>query len=180
MSDSIKIVTLCTGNVARSVMLGYMLSMIAEATGVDWQVRTAGTHVTEGSAMSGRTRDALRAIDELGEHHYGAHRSHQITADDVAWADVVLASEADHVNFVRANFPGHARKAVQLHRFVRSAPLDAPLDEQLVVVASLEPSVQFDIADPAGGDQAAYDACAQQLWEMAQVFALLVGESEFD
>jgi protein-tyrosine-phosphatase len=179
MSDSLKIVTLCTGNVARSVMLGYMLSTIAEATGVDWHVRTAGTHVTEGSAMSSRTRDALRAIDELGEHHYGAHRSHQLTADDLAWADVVLASEADHVHFVRANFAVHAHKAVQLHQFVRSAPLDDPLGVQLVAVASLEPSVQFDVADPAGGDQAAYDTCARQLWEMAQVFALLVG-SEFD
>jgi protein-tyrosine-phosphatase len=32
----------------------------------------------------------------------------------------------------------------------------------------------LDVADPAGGDQAVYDACARQLWELAQVFALLV------
>jgi protein-tyrosine-phosphatase len=156
MGTSLKIVTLCTGNVARSVMLGYMLSALCEASGEDWQVRTAGTHVIEGSSMSGRTR------------------SHQLTAADVSWADVILASEADHVHFVRRNFDNHADKTVQLAQFVRSAPLDGPIEHQLAVVASLTPSPEYDIVDPAGGDQRDYDRCAQQLWELSQVFALLV------
>ena len=69
MSDdaSLNILTLCTGNVARSVMLGYMLTTLAESTGQDWNVRTAGTHVAEGSAMSGRTREALKKVEELGD-----------------------------------------------------------------------------------------------------------------
>jgi hypothetical protein len=36
----------------------------------------------------------------------------------------------------------------------------------------------FDVADPAGGDQATYDACALQLWDLSQVFALLVGDGD--
>jgi protein-tyrosine-phosphatase len=177
MGTSLKIVTLCTGNVARSVMLGYMLSALCEASGEDWQVRTAGTHVIEGSSMSGRTRDALLGVDELGSLHFGAHRSHQLTAADVSWADVILASEADHVHFVRRNFDNHADKTVQLAQFVRSAPLDGPIEHQLAVVASLTPSPEYDIVDPAGGDQRDYDRCAQQLWELSQVFALLVEHS---
>lgn len=168
------IVTLCTGNVARSVMLGYMLTTLAEANGEEWQVRTAGTHVVEGSAMSGRTRDALLAIDELVGHHFNAHRSHQLESVDADWADVVLASEASHVNFVRAHFPATAHKAVSLHQFVREAPLEGPFEVRVAAVAGLVPSPVFDVADPAGGDQAVYDACARQLWELAQVFALLV------
>ena len=74
-------------------MLGYMLSTIAEATGEEWNIRTAGTHVTEGSAMSSRTRDALMKIEELGEHRYGAHRSHQLDDADTEWAQVILAAE---------------------------------------------------------------------------------------
>jgi protein-tyrosine-phosphatase len=35
---SLNIVTLCTGNVARSVMLGYMLTTLAEASGVERRV----------------------------------------------------------------------------------------------------------------------------------------------
>jgi protein-tyrosine-phosphatase len=170
----LNIVSLCTGNVARSVMLGYMLTTLAEANGEEWQVRTAGTHVVEGSAMSGRTREALLGIAELTGHHFNAHRSHQLTAADVAWADVVLASEADHVNFVRTQFPASAEKAVTLHQFVREAPLEVPFGVQVAAVVSLAPSPDFDVADPAGGDQAVYDACARQLWELAQVFALLV------
>src|SRR5664280_1776178 len=133
MSDALKIGTLCTGNVARSVMLGYMLETLKESSGANWLVRSAGTHVVEGLAMSGRTRDALQRLDELGAHHYNAHRSHQLNAEEVAWADVILASEADHVRYVRSNFPEHAGKAVQLYQFVRHAPLDAPFDEQLAL-----------------------------------------------
>ena len=173
-----KIVTVCTGNVARSVMLGYMLTTLAKANGYDWQIRTAGTHVIEGSAMSARTRDALLALDDVGPFHYSAHRSHQLTSDDVAWADVILASEADHVAFVRRSFSNGTPKTVQLHQFLRAAPLDAPFDEQIQFVASLPPSGLLDVADPAGGDQDAYDACAAALWEMAQVFVTIVAHDQ--
>ena len=169
------IVTLCTGNVARSVMLGYMLTTLAEVNGEDWHMRSAGTHVTEGSAMSGRTRTALMAIDELGEHHFNAHRSHQLVPDDVAWADLILTSEADHVGYVRATFPDASNKVVQLGLFARAAPVDGPLAHQLRAVTSRDPMSEYDVADPAGGDQGDYDRCAMQLWELAQVFATLVG-----
>jgi protein-tyrosine-phosphatase len=172
--NRLNIVTLCTGNVARSVMLGYMLTTISETKGEEWRIRTAGTHVTEGSAMSGRTRDALRHIKELGNHRYGAHRSHQLNADDVEWADIILAAEADNVKFVRTNFESHSPKAVQLAQFVRFAPPEDVLDQQLRAAYSDELSKELDVDDPAGGDQATYDACARKLWVLAQAFALIV------
>lgn len=172
-SNSLNLLALCTGNVARSVMLGYMLTDVAEANGLNWRVRTAGTHVVEGSAMSSRTRDALLRVDGLGEHHFGTHRSHQLTLDDVSWADALLTSEASHVRYVRANF-GDTAKSVSLGQFLREAPLDVSFDEQVQFVASLEPLDYFDVEDPAGKDQAAYDECATLLWEMAQAFAALV------
>lgn len=170
------IVTLCTGNVARSVMLSYMLAALAEESGQSWLVRSAGTHATEGWAMSSRTRDALLTIQELGERRFGAHRSHQLTEDDAAWADVILASEYDHVNYVRAHFPDESAKAVQLAQFVRRAPRDLPFDAQLRVVSRIDPSPTCDVADPAGGDQSTYDACASQLFELARAFSRLVSE----
>jgi hypothetical protein len=91
----------------------------------------------------------------------------------------VLASEADHVNYVRRHFADLSSKAVQLAQFVRFAPLDASFDEQLAEVAATPPSRQFDVADPAGGDQAAYDACALQLWELSRAFATIVAADEF-
>ena len=173
------IVTLCTGNVARSVMLGYMLTTVAETTGEEWTIRTAGTYVAEGAGMSARTRDALLKIDELAGHRYGAHRSHQLTDDDVVWADVILCAELDNVNYVRAHHSTYADKAVQLAQFVRFASLDGDLGAQLDATRSHEPSVDFNVNDPAGGDQAAYDECARHLWELAQAFASKV-ESDAD
>ena len=176
----LNIVTLCTGNVARSVMLGYMLTTLAGANGQAWHIRTAGTHVTEGSAMSGRTRDALMGIEELGEHRYGAHRSRQLRDADTEWADVILVAEVDNVNFVRTNFAPAALKTVQLAQFVHVAPSGEDLRVQLRAAMSHEPSKEFNVADPAGGDQATYDACARQLWELARTFALIVGAERVD
>jgi protein-tyrosine-phosphatase len=155
-------------------MLGYMLTSLAEDSGQEWTIRTAGTHVTEGSAMSSRTRDALMNIEGLGDHRYGAHRSHQIVAADAVWADVILAAEASNVSFVRTNFTKDAVKAVQLTQFVRYAPLLGNLDAKLAVVNAQAPAKKFDVDDPAGGDQATYDQCARQLWELARSFAKLV------
>lgn len=157
-------------------MLGYMLAALAEESGQQWSIRTAGTFVAEGSAMSSRTRDALLGISELGERRYGAHRSHQINEDDVEWADVILASEADHVRYARAQFDDANAKTVQLVQFVRRAPIDVTFADQLAAVCDLDPSSAFDVVDPAGGDQAVYDECASQLWDLAKAFALLVGE----
>jgi protein-tyrosine-phosphatase len=176
MTTQLKIVTLCTGNVARSVMLGYMLTTLPEATADEWHVRTAGTHVTEGSAMSIRTRDALVKIEELGDQRYGAHRSHQMSTSDCEWADIILAAEADNVMFVRTNYSMYADKAVQLAQFVRFATFDGDLDAKLRRASEHQPSIDFNVADPAGGNQATYDACARQLWHLAQAFAQIVSD----
>jgi protein-tyrosine-phosphatase len=175
-TPTLRIVTLCTGNVARSVMLGFMLTTLSQANEQGWQVRSAGTHVIEGSAMSGRTRDALLSIEELGEHQFAGHRSHQLNEDDVEWANVILASEADHVLFVQRHFSAHATEAVQLQQFVRYAPLDIPFAEQLAAVVARGPDATFDVEDPAGGDVAKYVACANELWELSQAFATIVGD----
>ena len=168
-----KILTLCTGNVARSVMLAYMLGDLAETEGRDWRVRSAGTHVVEGQAMSARTRAALESIPELGEHRYGAHRSHQVCAADLDWADVVLAAELDHVRYVE-RLGVRASRAVQLGAFVAHAPAHRPLDEQLAAVSSAPDEAACDVGDPAGGIQSDYDACANELWRLARRFVELV------
>lgn len=171
---TLNILTLCTGNAARSVMLGYMLTTISDASGSDWAIRTAGTHVAEGAAMSSRTRDALLRIPELGGHRYSGHRGHQLTRDDVEWSDVILASEALHVLFVRLHYPEATAKSVSIGQFIRRAPLDEPLVEQLTFVSSQDPDSAFDVDDPAGQDQLAYDVCARTLWDMAHVFGTVV------
>jgi protein-tyrosine-phosphatase len=158
-------------------MLGYMLVTLAESSGDDWSVGTAGTLVSEGYGMSARTRDALIGIPELRSHPFTTHRSHRLSGDDVEWCDLILTMEASHVLFVRSHYPNAAGKTVLFGQFLREAPLDLPLREQVSIVSSLDPDAAYDVADPAGGDQGVYDACAQQLWEMAQTFVTLVDSS---
>jgi len=178
---TLRVVALCTGNAARSVMLGFMLETLADSEHQSWEIRTAGTHVVEGQAISPRTLGALEQIPELEGHHFSAHRSHQLSDDDVIWADVILTAEADHVAYVRARHPEATDKTVQLATFCRFAPLDAPFNVQIQAASSHTPDDQFDVADPAGGDQARYDECAEELWELSQVFAtLVIGEADRD
>jgi protein-tyrosine-phosphatase len=174
--SGLRILTLCTGNVARSAMLAHMLTGLSEANGSNWSVRSAGTHVTEGSAISSRTKQALQSIGDLGEQNFGLHRSHQLNLEDAQWADVILAAEAANVSYVNTHFPADAHKTVTLLQFLRRAPLDASFAEQLQYASAVAPDVALDVVDPAGKDQAAYDECADQLWLMAQAFSTLLSD----
>jgi protein-tyrosine-phosphatase len=153
-------------------MLAYMLGTLGDEQGLAWTIRSAGTHVIENSTMSARTRQALEGVVGLGAHPYGQHRSRQLTAADVQWADVTLASEAAHVRFVRRHFIEGTATTVQLATFVRESSA-VTFSDRLRIVAQREPETRDDVNDPAGGDQADYDACAAQLWDLARAFAAI-------
>lgn len=160
-------------------MLAYMLSALGEAEGRQWELRSAGTHALEDFAMSARTRGALESIGELdglAERDYGRHRTHQVTAPDVAWADIVLAMEVDHVRYLeRLNEPLAAR-TVTFGQFVRTAPLDTDLADQIAVVRAAGLDDAYDVDDPGDGDDVRYAQCAQELWSMAQAFCVVVSD----
>ena len=171
------IVTLCTGNAARSVMAGFMLSQLAELEGLDLTVVTAGTHVIEGQPMSRRTREALESLGDVDTSQAGRHRSHQLTDNDVVFADVIVAMEADHVRFIRRVHETAADKTVTINRLVSDLSADgSPFEQRLAALdlASADLDAEIDVADPAGGDQDAYDACAVELWDLCQVVVTLL------
>lgn len=152
------IITLCTGNAARSVMAGAML-VHADP---DLTVITAGTHVIDGQPMSWRTRAALAGLDLTADHH----RSAQLRPADLGGADLVLAMAAEHVRYMHRQHPEVADRTATLKRLVRDLPAGPePLRHRLAALdlAAHEPEGWEDVADPAGGSDVDYVDCAREI-----------------
>ena len=165
------IVTLCTGNAARSVMAEFMLRSWGETLERPIEVVSAGTHVVEGQPMSMRTRAALGSIPALAELSVGGHRSKQLTAAQLEPADLVVAMESDHVRFVRRHHPGAASRCATLRRLCLDLHRsDGALETRVAALdlAELPLDPTEDVADPAGGDVDAYVACAAELWLLTE------------
>ncbi len=166
--SSPRLLTLCTGNAARSVMAGAML------VSAPVHIVTAGTHVVEGQPMSRRTRDALGAVGFRAD----GHRSHQLTDGDIEEADLILAMAGEHVAFIRRRYPEASGRTATIKRLCLQLPLPPPsLVERLggLGLADLPIEPWEDVADPAGGDDMAYRLCAE---ELADLCALLLPRLE--
>jgi len=151
-----QVLTLCTGNAARSVMAGAMLRSAPV------HIVTAGTHVVEGQPMSRRTRDALASVETVAD----GHRSHQLTDDDVDNADLLIAMAGEHVNFIRRRYPEAAARTGSIKRLCRDlSDGPEPLTERVARLGLAEVVIDGweDVEDPAGGDDEMYLACAREL-----------------
>jgi protein-tyrosine phosphatase len=155
------LVTLCTGNAARSVMAGAILAEHLPAL----VVSTRGTHVIEGLPMSWRTRDAIVAVGANAE----GHRSTQVRAEDLETADLVLAMACEHVTYVRRHFPDAAPRTATLKRLARDLPgVHGSLAERLTALRLDEVALESweDVEDPAGGEPDVFHSCAVEIHEL--------------
>jgi protein-tyrosine-phosphatase len=155
------VVSLCTGNAARSVMAGVLLE--EHVPGL--RVTTSGTHVIEGMPMSWRTRDAIASLGLP----IPDHRSSQATPHELDSADLVIALAREHVLWMRRVHPKAAPRTATLKRLTRHLPDDGtPLADRLAGMhldeVELEPDE--DVLDPAGGDLDVFLDCAQEIAEL--------------
>jgi protein-tyrosine phosphatase len=161
------VVSLCTGNAARSVMAGVLLA--EHVPGL--VVTTSGTHVIEGMPMSWRTRDAIVGLGL----EVPAHRSRQATVDELDRADLVIALACEHVMWMRRVHPAAAPRTGTLQRLARDLgagdePFAARVGALGLESVALEPAWE-DVRDPAGGDVDVFHDTAREIAELVHRLA---------
>lgn len=150
------ILVICTGNAARSVMVG----AIVNDRRPDLNVVTAGTLTMDGQPISWRTREALRRIELEAPHH----RSKQMQQHHGDEADLIVALAPEHVEWVRRNLPHVAHKTVTLKRLVTYLSPDraVSLDERVAALRAHEVNLEpwEEVVDPGGGEVEDFINCA--------------------
>lgn len=101
----------CWGNICRSPMAERVARKRFEEAGLD--VTTSSSGISSEELGNGMDRRAARVLTAHG-YDASAHRAHQITRDDIAQADLIVAMEDIHVDRIRLTASGDDTEHVVL------------------------------------------------------------------
>ena len=141
-TNTINILIVCTGNICRSPMAEKLLQARLSAAGIPTIVTSAGTRAVVDHPMTDEA--AFLAT------RYGAeptlHAAQQLTAENIAAADLVLTATREHRGEVISLHPRANRYAYTLNQFAR---LVAPVVEPSLVEPVETPTITNFLAEIA-------------------------------
>ncbi len=140
------ILFVCTGNFCRSPMAEALLEHLLHQDGSEgrYEVRSAGTWTRDGLTASSL---ALQAMHELGLD-ISAHRSHQLTLEDMQQAHLIVVMTQDHKEALALEFPQTRAKLHLLSEIVGK---------------------RYDVHDPSGsGSLELHRTCAAEIKQLLE------------
>ncbi len=146
-ADPFRILTVCTHNRTRSVMMAALIgSMLDDRLG-------AGAVVIESAGFGPPDIPAIAdAVDAMRRRglDVSAHRSRQATAEIVRSADLILTAERDHVVRIASLDPAAFRRSMTLPEFITAASRSFSTDRGTAWVQELTGSrtAQAYLRDP--------------------------------
>lgn len=124
-----RVLFICTGNVCRSPMAEGFLRRMAEETGAEIEVGSAGLGAMEDMKPS---RNSILAMKEEGID-ISPQRSRMLTPEMVESYTHIFGMGSDHVDAIRSYFPEAREKTFLLREFVGQG-------------------LDLEVPDPIGGD----------------------------
>lgn len=177
-----KIMFLCTGNAARSVMA----KVITQNRSDLFELSGAGTHAIENCPMGNYTRKALASIG-LEDR---THRSRQLNPYNADEVDLIIAMANDHVQYVRRNHPEVAHKTATFKRLVRdlgavkavvgSGSLRQNLKSRIAEMRLAEVQLEAweEIGDPGAGEQPVFMSSLEEIDALVDSFLSLFAQAD--
>lgn len=150
LSDSIKIMFVCTGNTCRSCMAeGLMKEALKNSQHSKGIVAASrGISAFDGDSASGHSVKALKTLWDID---ISSHKAKILTNRDTEHADLILTMTRQHRDIIKGIYPHKKTQIFTLKEYV---------------YPDLNPdSGGADIRDPYGMSYEVYEACARELQE---------------